>query len=265
MIENEYFIIPKCFVKDNKNSLEELLPLFCFLQIHKGIDNNCMATLKILLEECGYNYDNTRRKIYISKIIDALIILQDQHYIDDFNMLNGDHISDIKQLNNKDVFNIVTNPAIIDYTGGSFYRIPVDIYQKIRQAMLRREINIWKALNIYIYISSSMFHYKQRDKCCNDEEFKNFIEHNPEYAKKTVEKICDDLGEGFSESTIKKIIKNFNDNEIIMNRPIYISDSSATQKPKRIGTIFVQYSEYWEIELVAAINSVHQYYKQYSK
>ena len=262
MIENEYFIIPKCFVKDNLDSLEELLPLFCFLQVHKGIDKGCMATLKMLLEECGYNYENTRRKIYIGKIIQSLGVLYEQQYIYEFNLLNGGPIIDMGQLNNQEIFTIVTNPAIIDYTGEGFYRVPVDVYQKIRRAMLGREINIGKALKVYLYISGSMFHYKQRDKYNNGEEFKTFIEHNPEYTRKTVEKICDDLGKGFSEGTVKKIIRFFHDNEIIMNRPFYMSDSDITKKPRRIGTLFVQYSDYWEVELDAATKSVRHYFKQ---
>lgn len=262
MIENEYFIIPKCFVKDNLDSLEELLPLFCFLQVHKGIDKGCMATLKMLLEECGYNYENTRRKIYIGKIIQSLGALYEQQYIYEFNLLNGDPIIDMGQLNNQEIFTIVTNPAIIDYTGGGFYKIPIGVYQKIRRAMLGREINIGKALKVYLYISGSMFHYKQRDKYNNGEEFKTFIERNPEYTRKTVEKICDDLGKGFSEGTVKKIIKFFHDNEIIMSRPFYMSDSDTSKKPKRIGTLFVQHSDYWDAELDAAAKTVRQYFKQ---
>ena len=262
MIENEYFIIPKCFVKDNLDSLEELLPLFCFLQVHKGIDKCCMATLKILLEECGYNYENTRRKTYINKIIQSLVILREQQYIYEFNTLGGDSILDIKQLSNQEIFIIATNSAIIDYTGEGFYRVPVDVYQKIRRAMLSREINIGKVLRVYLYFNGSMFHYKQRDKYDGDEEFKTFIEHNPEYTRKTVEKICDDLGKGFSEGTVKKIIRFFHDNEIIMNRPFYMSDSDIAKKPRRIGTLFVQYSDYWEVELDAAAKSVRHYFKQ---
>ena len=70
------------------------------------------------------------------------------------------------------------------------------------------------------------------------------------------------MGKGFSEGTVKKIIRFFHDNEIIMNRPFYMSDSDIAKKPRRIGTLFVQYSDYWEVELDAAAKSVRHYFKQ---
>ena len=47
-----------------------------------------------------------------------------------------------------------------------------------------------------------------------------------------------------------------------MNRPFYMSDSDIVKKPRRIGTLFVQYSDYWEAELDAAAKSVRHYFKQ---
>ena len=86
--EDKYIIVPKSLIDDNKNYIEEILPLFCFLQIRKGIDHQCMVSLKILLEECGYSYSNTRRSQFISRIIEALRILKRQHYISNFFNMN---------------------------------------------------------------------------------------------------------------------------------------------------------------------------------
>lgn len=264
--ESKYIIVPKCLINDNEEHIEEILPLFCFLQIRKGIDDICMVSLKGLLEECGYTYENTRRQQFVNKIIAALHVLQQQHYI--FRFIDADErdITDVSNLGMKDIFFIETNPTVMNFTGNNgFIKLAVDVYKKIKHVAKKTNTSYWRSLYLYLHLFSRMYHYGDRKKYIGSTGLKDFIKTNPEYYRTSIDRICSDIKNIISINTIKKIIKIFNENNILMSRSIKHTYPNVNGNPtvRNLGTIFVQYSDYWQIEMDAAIADTKENFNNY--
>ena len=267
--EDKYIIVPKSLIDDNKNYIEEILPLFCFLQIRKGIDHQCMASLKILLEECGYSYSNTRRSQFISRIIEALRILKRQHYISNFFNMNYEEIQDIGGLNLKELFYVEINSTVANFTGGNGYtKLTLDVYEKMRYVTRNKNgVSYWRMLYLYLYLINHMYHYSDRFKQLNSKNCEVYIQTHPEYCRYAVDNLCEEINNTISISTIKKIIKIFNDLQILMSESVKITvhDLGDNSTVRSIGTVFVQYSDYWQIEMNAAIADAKKHYKKIYK
>lgn len=264
--EDKYIIVPKSLIDDNNNYIEEILPLFCFLQIRKGIDDQCMVSLKVLLEECGYNYTNTRRKQFINRIIEALKILKQQHYVANFFSINHEEIHCLDILGPRELFYVEMNSTVANFTGGNGYtKLTLDVYNKIRYiARNTNNVSYWRMLYLYLYLINHMYHYSDRFKQLNSKNCEVFIQTHPEYCRYTIDNLYEEINNIISISTIKKIIKIFNNLQILMSESIKITvrDLGDNSSVCSIGTIFVQYSDYWQIELNAAITDAKKHYKK---
>ena len=206
--EDKYIIVPKNLIDDNNDYIEEILPLFCFLQIRKGIDDQCVVSLKVLLEECGYTYTNTRRKQFLSRIIEALKILKQQHYISNFFSLTYEEIHDLNVIGLRELFYVEINSTVANFTGGSGYtKLTLDVYKKMRyMARSIDSVSYWRMLYLYLYLINHMYHYSDRFKQLNAKNCEVYIQTHPEYCRYAIDNLYEEINNIISISTIKKII-----------------------------------------------------------
>lgn len=275
---NKYFIIPTELIDDTATH-NFALPIFAFLQYRKGKDERITVSMKDLMAICGYN---TASRSNIKKILpdikSALIFLMDAGYIYQFLDTTGFLPLDkcaIDLLQAGDYFAVEINPCMSDELQFGFIAVTIYEYGKLYESMftVKPEVPLWKVVVAYIYIYRCMWKRKGFLKEDRFKLTKEIVEKQPEFAYFKIDTICQNLGDGFSQNTITKIIKYFEAIEIMHTVDFCYGEKIVTDKngrkrevPFKRGTIFIRHSNMWKEEAEAALYvKFHDYKKLFRK
>lgn len=252
-----------------KEHVQFILPIYLYLQAKQGRDGTILTSLELLLHACGYVYNRqSKNSGFVDSVKDALLYLKQKGYIKSFFDKYGEQtIDDLNMDRPTNVFIIEVNEDAMNYTGDGFSQVFIDDYKKIIEfSMCNAKHRLSKMLYLYCFISRYTFHRHKNyiDDARYEDENRSMAEKTPNYYFTTYDRLSSMLGDGFSRSSIIKMLGDLDDCGAIHYKSIGNSIASDDGTVRGGGTVFVLDSKYWEIELEAAVqmekNKKSQFY-----
>jgi hypothetical protein len=220
------------------------------------MSGQCTTTLKRLLLQCGYEYrHHTQYRTILDRVRQAIKKLQYMGCIENVYDASTGECQDIETLPPSLAFEMEVNPLIISDTSHGYLIVYLDDYLKIYNSVQpSTSIKIYKILKLYCYLGIRIFQYP--DRTVEEAVAK------PEYHRTTLVDLYEALGKGFHQSATTEMIMQLHCNNLIhyeAARPI----KAPTGEVRQVGLVFVRHSNYWDIELRAAVEAARNHRRQY--
>ncbi|MGF6375079.1 hypothetical protein M2140_000113 [Clostridiales Family XIII bacterium PM5-7] len=253
--QRRYIIVPS-EIWEKRNEYRLLLPIFVFLQTHRRFDEKVTANMQMLMGACGFSYENKHnRKKNIEEICTTLDYLKETYHIEKFTAIDNTTEVDIRCIMPSAVFIIEMNILITNFRQDDklFIKIWVEDYVAICNHFSKNNrTQLRGALMLYAYVVRSMF-WKSSRSFDTEEELCMYIDENPEYFRKDIQSIADDLNmSGMSKSTIGRLLKLLESAGALHHRTGYVITKKGTVS--NVGTVMVRHTPYWERELDSALH-----------
>lgn len=250
-------IVPHQIMSDAKDNLA-ILCAYIYMETKVGKDGALITSLELLMRHCGYTYNKRSKELgYIDKVIDAVNYLKQINYIEQIN-----DKYDAEALGGVDVgkpaafFTVRINQDMGVRNEGHFFQVTVNDYVKIVQyAKSTTMSSLGKMTYVFCFICRYIYRRRKNfvDDYRHEEENMKMAIDTPNYFFANYDRMSDWLGGGFSRSTLIRILKLLEECEVVHYSSVAGPKQDESESHKRLGSVFVLHSKYWEAELNSAI------------
>lgn len=250
-------IVPHQILSDAKDNLA-ILCTYIYMETKVGKDGALLTSLELLMRHCGYTYNKRSKELgYVDKVTDAVNYLKQINYIEEIN-----DKYDVETLECVDVgkpatfFTVRINPDMGVRNEGHFFQVAISDYVKIvRYAKDTTMSSLGKMMYVFCFISRYIFRRRKNfaDDYRYEEENMRMALTTPNYFFANYDRMSDWLGDGFSRSTLIRILKLLEECEVVHYSSVAGYKQGDSESRKRLGSVFVLHSKYWEAELNSAI------------
>lgn len=250
-------IIPQQILSARDENLT-ILPMYVYMEAKVGKDGTLLTSLELLMRSCGYSYNRQSKKLgHINVVAETLHYLKSIDYIESiYDKYGKEPIDEIDVGKPGAFFTVKINQEMEVRNAGGFCQMFIDDYTKIIDYTNTASLSLLgKMLYVWCFIGRHMYrrHKNYIDDYRYEAENLDMAKHTPNYFFANYDKMSDLLGEGFSRSTLIRILKILEECGVLHYKSVNGSKSCSDDSRKRLGSVFVLHSKYWETELNSAI------------